>query len=116
MCGGGDALRDQNGPAEGTAQRFDPRRLIDRRTDHGEVQPVGRADIAIDDVAVMERDSEANLDQAFLAPRGISLFDPFYCITCGGQCGIDRRLEAVIGVTGKIASTESPMNFSTSPP
>ena len=41
------------------AQRLDPARLVDRRADHGEVEPVGAADVAVEHVAEVERDEIA---------------------------------------------------------
>src|SRR5438552_13484579 len=44
---------------EGAAHAVDARYLVDGRADDGEVEPVGAADVAVEDVADMEREVEA---------------------------------------------------------
>ena len=52
---GGDRARDQHRPAERPAQPLQPPDQVDRGADRGEVQPVGRADIALQYRAQMQR-------------------------------------------------------------
>jgi hypothetical protein len=47
--------RDQHLITQGLAQGFDAGSFVDRRPDHGEVEAVGRADIAVKDLFQVER-------------------------------------------------------------
>src|SRR6185437_2240190 len=48
--------RHKNRPAQRFAKFFDPVDFIDGGADHGEIQPVGRADIAVEHVTEMQRE------------------------------------------------------------
>ena len=53
----GDELGgDEHRAAQRLAQRLDARDLVDRGADDGEIEPVGRADIAVEHLAEMERE------------------------------------------------------------
>ena len=60
---GRDRDRDQHRPAERPAQPLHPAKQVDRGADRGEVQPVGRADMAPQDLAQMQRRAEGQRRQ-----------------------------------------------------
>ena len=65
---GDEACGEQDRAAEIAAQPLDPRREVDGRADDGEVEPVLAADIAVHDVADMQRDA--------VVDPGLAGFDP----------------------------------------
>ena len=56
----GDFPRTDGPPVERLGDAFEAAEIVHRRADHGEVQPVGAADIAVDDRADMQRRDEAH--------------------------------------------------------
>jgi hypothetical protein len=50
------------------AHRFDPRGEVDRRPGHGEIEPGVAADIAVNHVADVQRDSIVDARGVFLFP------------------------------------------------
>ena len=54
----GEGARDEDGLAERTAEALQAADQIDGGTDRGEIEPVGRADIAPQHLAEMQRDAE----------------------------------------------------------
>ena len=92
-----------------------PADQIDGGADCREIQPVGGADSAPQHLAKMQRDAEGqgrNLPAA--APRRDAPFRLRAAATA--LSAASQALRGDPPTTGKIASTPSPMNFSTSPP
>ena len=50
-----EIVADDQGQVEGLCDRFDPADQINARPDDGEIEPVGRADIAVNHGAIVER-------------------------------------------------------------
>ena len=65
--------RRQDRPVERPAQPFQPADQIDGGADRGEVEPVGRADIAPEHLAEMQRGAEAQGRQALAPARFIEM-------------------------------------------
>ena len=55
----GDRFGDQDRAAEGLGQGLDAGGLVHGAADHGEVETLGRADIAEEDLALVQRDAGA---------------------------------------------------------
>ena len=94
-----------------------PRREIDRRPDAGEIEPVAAADVAVQHLADVEREAEADRVLA-VAARLVERVDQ--CLAPRARAASARRQTSAASspfpASGKIASRPSPMNFSTSPP
>ncbi len=66
--GVGDGCRGEDPPAERLAQSLDPVRLVHGRTDNREIKPVLGPDVAVEDVAEMQRDVDIERSFAGLPP------------------------------------------------
>ncbi len=64
----GEAVRHEEVAPGGVAQRLDAARLVDGPADGGEVESVRRADVAVDDLAVVEREVGLERGLAGAAP------------------------------------------------
>jgi hypothetical protein len=62
---------DEHPAAQGLTQGFDASDFVDRRPDYGEVKAVDGADVAIENLAEMEREVDHRDWFAGLLPRGI---------------------------------------------
>ena len=110
---GAKSRRRQQFAIDRAAHRGDAADLVDRRPHHGEVEPVLAADIAVKDLADMQADIGRRRRPAL-----------------GGAAGVERDHVAAKAMFGpqrgalgdamfswvNIASTPSPISFSTSPP
>src|SRR5438552_12522942 len=67
----GEGAGKQHRTPEPLGQVLDPRSKVDRRPDHGEVEPAGRADIAVDDLTEMQADAGSQLAAPGCAPRPV---------------------------------------------
>ena len=79
---------DEDFAAERVAQFFDPGDLVDRGPDHCEIEPIGRADIAIEHLPDMQRQIDADGRQ----PRRRAL----RIARLQGLHRLDRRVERAV--------------------
>ncbi len=79
-----ELLRRHNAAPQLARQFFQARGQIDRRTDAREIEPVAAADIAVKNVADVERESEVDIE--VLAGRGMQRLD----IAARGMGGLQR--------------------------
>ena len=86
--------RNQDRPVERPAQSLQPADQVDGRTDRGEIQPVGRADIAPQDLADMHGRAEPQGRQALRLPRCVEMRH-------SGPGGRDRAERRVAGGAGR---------------
>jgi hypothetical protein len=73
--GAGELVADHDRQVERLRDRLDPADQIDRRPDHGEIETVGSADIAVYDRAGMQRDDDV---QRRFARHGGILAEPVH--------------------------------------
>ena len=106
---------NQDRSIERTAKSFQPADKIYGRADRREIQAVGGANIAPENLAEVHGCAKGQRRQALLLPRCIEMRHS----NPGGGSGAEgpvARGAWESPTTGKIASTPSPRNFSTSPP
>jgi TetR/AcrR family transcriptional repressor of nem operon len=96
---GGDGTRDQHRPAERPAQPLQPADQIDRRADGGEVQPVGRPNIAPQYLAEMQRRAEGQRRQPLRLPHRIEAGH-------AGTRGADRAQRRIAGIGRRAGDRE----------
>ena len=68
-------------------QRLEARGQVDRRADRGEVQAPGAADVAVQDVAQMQRQAIAQPGLAGFGPLGVGLRESGPGVARGGKRG-----------------------------
>jgi hypothetical protein len=90
----GDALRQQHLATELLAERLHAANFIDGRTNDGEVEAPGGANVAIDDIAEVEGDAEIERRPAFDGAPGVERRVPAAGIDSGGQGVAARPLGA----------------------
>src|SRR4051812_31146937 len=60
LVGAREVARHDERPIEALRQGLETAGEVDRRPDRSEVEPIGRADIAVDDIVEMEADAGAD--------------------------------------------------------
>ena len=76
----------------GSAQRLDARDSYDRGPDHREVEPVDRADIAVEHVAEMQREVERPRPAAGIVGTGLSASSAAIASAAASRARGDRFL------------------------
>src|SRR4051812_49307344 len=90
----GDALRQQHLAIELLAKRFHAAHFVDGRTDNGEVEAPGGANVAIDDIAEVESDGEVQRGPTLGRAPGVERRIPAAGIDSGAHCVAARSLGA----------------------
>ena len=81
---GGKARRNQDISLDRTAHCQDPADLVDGRTNDSEIETVLAADIAVEDVADMQREIDLGRCQTAFSAAAVELGDAFFDPGRGG--------------------------------
>ena len=111
---GAERRRHQQFAVDRAAHRGDAADLVDGRPHHGEVEPVVAADIAVKHLADMQADMGRRHRPALGRAAGVERAS--CCAGSDARRAARRVLAAAMFSSVNIASTPSPISFSTSPP